>query len=303
MNPPPSAQPRCRDEFDEQAYLAGHPDVARAVAEGIVGSGWQHYGLHGAREGRPWPAQPNRLEGVVRDIAPADAMFIGNTEHYFDVGESALHCINRALAAAGLAPADIRRILDLPCGHGRVLRFIRRAFPGAQLTACDLNRGSVGFCARTFGADPVVSNTEPAAIPLHGEFDLIWCGSLFTHLPVDTCADFLRLFRRVLAPGGVLVLSLHGRHYEEQLSSGRRTCDLAPEQIAALLAAYRRDGFGYVDYGPGADYGFSLTDEHHVRSKLLPPHDWRVLDYHERGWDYRQDVFTLRKAPPAAPAG
>lgn len=302
MNPPHAALPGSRDEFDEQAYLARHADVARAVAAGVVGSGWQHYRMHGAREGRPWPAQPNRLDGVVRDIAPTDGMFIGNTEHYFDVGESAVRCIYRGLAAAGRAPAAIRRILDLPCGHGRVLRFIRRGFPQAHLTACDLNRDAVGFCARTFGALPVVSSTHPPAIPLRGEFDLIWCGSLFTHLPEGTCAEFLQLFRRVLAPGGVLVLSLHGRHFGEQLSSGRRTCDLAPEQIAALLAAYRRDGFGFVDYGPGAEYGFSLTDEHHVRNKLLPPHDWQVLDYHERGWDYRQDVVTLRKAIPAAPA-
>jgi len=39
-----------RDEFDEDGYLHLHPDVDAAVAAGVVGSGWQHFNLHGAAE-------------------------------------------------------------------------------------------------------------------------------------------------------------------------------------------------------------------------------------------------------------
>lgn len=292
--PDKPVEPR-RDEFDEAAYLERNPDVAAAVAAGTTASGWQHYTLHGRREGRPWPAQPNRLLGVTRTIAPDDEMFGGNEEHYFDVGESALRCIQRGLAAAGASPGSVRRILDLPCGHGRVLRFLRAAFPGAQLTACDLNREGVAFCARTFGAEPVVSETSPADVSLPGGYDLIWCGSLLTHLPLSACRDFLRLFRRALSARGVLVVTLHGRHYVELLSSGRRTCDLAPAQIEALLAEYRSAGFGYVDYQPGSGYGFSLTEASQARHLLFDDREWRLVDTHERGWDQRQDVFTLRR--------
>ncbi len=43
---------RAVDGFDEQYYLAHNPDVAAAVASGQIASGFQHYLLYGAREGR-----------------------------------------------------------------------------------------------------------------------------------------------------------------------------------------------------------------------------------------------------------
>ena len=72
-------------------------------------------------------------------------------------------------------------ILDLPCGHGRVMRWLRATFPKASLTACDIDGDGVSFCAETFGARPALSSTDPEDLVL-GTFDLIWCGSLLTHL-------------------------------------------------------------------------------------------------------------------------
>lgn len=295
MEIPPSASAPSRDVFDEAAYVQLHADVAAAIAAGVVGSGWQHYTLHGRREGRAWVPQPDRMSGVSRDISPHDEMFAGDAEHYFDVGESALHAVQHALGAVHRPASSVRRILDLPCGHGRVLRFLRAAFPQAELTACDLNRDGVEFCARTFGAQPVTSHVDAERIPLSGEFDLIWCGSLLTHLPREQCLAFLRLFHRVLASGGLVVFTLHGRHYESELISGRRTVDLAPEQIDRLVAAYRQHGFGYVDYATQRGYGFSLASPGFATGQLIPTAPWQLVGYHERGWDRRQDVIALRK--------
>lgn len=288
-----------RDEFDEEGYLLLHPDVAEAVATGVVGSGWQHFTLHGSAEGRRWLSQTDRMLGVSRDVAPDDEMFLGDREHYYDVGDSALRCVENALRCAHRRKETVRHILDLPCGHGRVMRFLRKGFPHARLTACDLNRAGVQFCAAAFAAEPVVSAVEVAQIPLEREFDLIWCGSLLTHLPRVQCAAFLEFFLRKLAVGGVLVFTLHGRSYEQTLVDGRDRSQLAPAQVAALLAEYRRTGFGYVDYNGVADYGFSLAHPSFVTSNLIAAPGWRLVVYHERGWDQRQDVITLQKEPPA----
>lgn len=40
------------DQFDEDRYLADHPDVAAAVAAGTFASGYEHFRLHGSAEGR-----------------------------------------------------------------------------------------------------------------------------------------------------------------------------------------------------------------------------------------------------------
>ena len=106
-------------------------------------------------------------------------MFQDSRDHYFMV-EAAQRHVEAILGIAG-AP-EPQRILDFPCGHGRVLRYLRAAYPLAEITACDLNRDGVEFCAERLGAVPVMSSEDPADIRLAGEFDLIWCGSLLTHL-------------------------------------------------------------------------------------------------------------------------
>lgn len=284
-----------RDEFDEEGYLLLHPDVAAAIAAGAVGSGYQHFTLHGAAEGRRWFSQTDRMLGVSREISPGDEMFLGDATHYFDVGDSALHCVESALRSIHRRKETVSRILDLPCGHGRVTRFLRKAFPQARLTACDLNASGVEFCAKTFGAEPLVSVEDVSRIPLQGEFDLIWCGSLLTHLSRNRCVSFLELFQRVLAVGGVLVFTLHGRSYEQTLVNGQDRSQLTAAQVAALLAEYRQGGFGYVDYTGVSGYGFSLAHPSFVTSALISAPGWRLAGYHERGWDHRQDVIVLQK--------
>jgi SAM-dependent methyltransferase len=282
-----------RSGFDEDAYLQTHPDVAAAVAAGQVGSGWQHFLLHGFAEGRLWVPKTDALEGVERRIAPGDEMNRGDVDHYFDVGESALHCIEAALFTARRHRSGIRRILDLPCGHGRVMRFLRKAFPEAELTACDLNRDGVDFCAASFRAIPVASCAEVAAIPVQGRFDLIWCGSLLTHLPQLRCADFLRLFHDRLEPGGILVFTLHGRCCEPELAANGNRFDLDAGQVAELLTSYRGTGFGYVDYAGQPGYGFSLAAPEYVLAHFLRQPQWQLIGYHENGWDKRQDVISV----------
>ena len=96
------------------------------------------------------------------------------------------------------------RILDLPCGHGRVLRVLRAAFPGAELTACDIDRDAVDLLLGHLEQEPFTHARTPGPFRFPGEFDLIWCGSLLTHLDQPMWVRFLQLFRSVLAPGGIL---------------------------------------------------------------------------------------------------
>lgn len=284
-----------RDTFDEEAYRALHPDVAAAVDAGVVGSGWQHFQLHGQREGRRWVAMSHRLEGVVRTVATDDEMSSGNAEHYFDVGESAMRRVADAVRAAGLRPERIRRILDLPCGHGRVLRFLRAAYPHAEIVACDLNASGVAFCAREFGAVPVLSEVEVENVDLSGGFDLIWCGSLLTHLPLSRGERFARWFARQLSPGGVWVGTFHGRRCEESLASGRRTVDLDAASTRELLVQVGATGCGYVDYRDQAGYGFSLFRADLARARLGACGEWDEVFFRPQGWDDRQDVIAFRR--------
>src|SRR5262249_53768032 len=153
----------------------------------------------------------------------------------------------------------LKRILDLPCGHGRVLRVLHAAFPDAEITACDLDKDGVDFCAKTFGAVPVYSAENPALIPVHGPFDLIWCGSLLTHLDKPLWPAFFDFSHAQLSPGGVLVFTVHGREAVHWIRSGK--FDYGLGDPPALLKEYDQHGFGYQHYPAHTlrNYGISLS--------------------------------------------
>ncbi len=185
----------------------------------------------------------------------------------------------------------LHTILDFACGHGRVLRMLAAAFPAARLTACDLDPDGVEFCARTFGATGVVSREEPAEIELEGPFDLIWCGSLLTHVDEDRWHGFLSLWESLLAPDGVLVFTTHGRRSAENIRSS------IAAQMSAMLGDYDRTGFGYEDYPDSDNYGTSLSSPAWVCRQLERVPGLRLLMLKEEGWADHQDVVACLRAP------
>ena len=182
-------------------------------------------------------------------------MWITGPQWYFDVGTSALDCIKSALATARTAPASI---LDFPCGHGRVCRMLRALFPDAYLMACDLDRDGADFCATQFNATPFYSHEDIRRVNLDTCFDLIWCGSLFTHLDAQQWPDFLVFFAEHLTSDGILVFTTHGRQPIQWMREGVFTYGLNSEEQCRLIEGYVRAGFGFVSPSNQA-FGISLS--------------------------------------------
>jgi SAM-dependent methyltransferase len=106
----------------------------------------------------------------------------------------------------------VNRILDLPSGYGRVLRWLVAGFPGASITACDTNVRAVEFVSKHFDVKGVVSDYDIAKIDLPvSDYDLIWCGSLFTHFDEGRWVQLFELFRTHMSANGILVFTTHGR--------------------------------------------------------------------------------------------
>jgi SAM-dependent methyltransferase len=256
-----------------------------------------------AADGRPYaPSHVHGIfpftidtSGVIKDIAPEDTMFREvDEDSYFRVGEAAIRVIESvrgALPGTYEAP-QIRRILDLPCGHGRVMRFLRVAFPDAEIAACDVDRSGVDFCAETFGATPFYSVEDPREIQIEGQYDLIWCGSLFTHLDMPAWEGFLDLFQRLLAHNGILIFSVHGRRAVNLLRRGVNDLGLGQERVGRLLDAYDQHGFGFQEYPNQEGYGISLSRASKVVSMLEQQPSWRLVTYTEMGWVSFQDTVS-----------
>ena len=231
------------------------------------------------------------LEGrVSHEISPGERMPTDDRDVYLAVGRSALHAI-RLAQQLGAAP-DFTSILDMPCGHGRVTRWLRAAYPVARITACDLLQDGVDFCARTFDAQRVYSTLRPDASLFTDRYDLIFVGSLLTHVDADRWDHFIDLWWTLLQPGGLLVVTTHGDLVAERMRSG----DLygyPPLSVARLLRTYEHSRFGFLEESPTSiDYGITISKPDWVLRRLLR-HDARVVLFSAALWDRHQDVAAV----------
>lgn len=236
------------------------------------------------------------------EIAPNDLM---NNQWYFEVGRSAIEVILAGIMSSYLR--RVERVLDLPCGHGRVLRHLVRMFPDAQFHACDLDTDGIAYCAQRFNATPVVSKSELTAVDFGTEFDLIWVGSLFTHIAEEQSARWLAHLARFLAPKGIIVATMHGRWCEHV---HQRSPYLGSDKWAEVMDGYRVRGYGYSDYAPAESsqylpghYGVSLTKPHAMLRMVEEIEDTRVFSYIERAWADHQDVIVFGRPGYDAPWG
>ena len=220
-----------------------------------------------------------------------DGMYDGDGDHYYKVGLSAIRNIDEALELVGLA--NPRNILDLPCGYGRVLRFLVHRFPAANITAGELDAGAVDFCVREFGASPAYSSPDLALLSLPSRFDLIWCGSLVTHLNAVGIRALLACFARHLVPGGLLMFTTHGERAIQRMLDREFEYGIEQEIIPSLISSCRETGFGYADYLNARDYGVSLTSPEWIREQTEEL-SLKEVYFRARGWDDHQDVYGFR---------
>ena len=229
-----------------------------------------------------------------RELADGDTMHAGDDAHYLAVGADALRCIEQALA--GRQP---RAVLDLPCGFGRVTRILRARFPDARMTVCDLDRPGVDFCAAQFGATGVYSTGDLCQLVIGDRFDLIWVGSLITHVSQDQTLGLLDAMSRVMTPEAVMVVSSHG----PSIVPGLRTwCyGLMPPDAAGVLDDYAALGYGHRGYDGGTGYGISLTDQAWWQQASVA-NGLDMVAYRPEAWDGHQDIVVLRPKPGRHPA-
>ena len=135
-------------------------------------------------------ARPAILDDLVsKEVHPDDGMLQMKTAqhvaHYFACGRDAVSKIAGILTTAQVGTPS--SVLDFGCGHGRVARYIRAAFPDSRMFVSDIKRGAVDYCRDAFSATPVYSAPDFDAVKLPEPVSLIWSGT-----PGCSCSDIKR---------------------------------------------------------------------------------------------------------------
>lgn len=156
---------------------------------------------------------------VISTISPDDQMFSGDRASYLAIGESAINAILPAVILA--QKKDFIKVLDFGCGCGRVGRHLRAFFKDSELHFTDIKAEAVDFCAKTFSGTGFTSATDFNALSFPAKYDLIWVGSVFTHIDFERQKLLFRKLFQALAHGGILVMTFHGRRCIEMKNAGQ----------------------------------------------------------------------------------
>jgi SAM-dependent methyltransferase len=256
-------------------------------------------------------AEKRLLGRISLKISSSEGMYRpGWSISYLAAGLSASRGIHASLDAAGKVISG-GAVLDFPCGYGRVLRFLKEVFPDSRIVGADIEADAVEFCQRAFSVQGYLSNPAShfGSLSLPWKFDLIWCGSLITHLDQPAAVALLEFFCRHLTEGGVCVFTTHGRRIADMMTRKEITFDLTEQGRLKVLQDYQQQGYGFADYsgaasdgGSSKGYGISVSSQSRVVEMARGVGPWEDVYYRESGWHTIQDVhaFMLR-SPDISP--
>jgi ubiquinone/menaquinone biosynthesis C-methylase UbiE len=135
------------------------------------------------------------------------------TEEYLANGRRNVQTMLDLLRASGARLERGTRILDFGCGAGRMICWLAEFADQGEVWGTDISAEHIVWCTQHL-APPFhfLVNTILPHLPFEDRyFDVVYTGSVFTHIDDLATTWFLEL-RRVLRAGGMLYVTIHDRH-------------------------------------------------------------------------------------------
>lgn len=200
--------------------------------------------------------------------------------------------IKELLERQGRLIGDQSRILDFGAGYGRLLRFFRKDAPRARLTGTDIESTFVEWCRQNIGFGEWLQNQPHPPLPVEAaSCNLVFAFSVFSHLSERCHTEWLTELRRVVVPGGLVILTVWNhprttRGYHEQHFP----------DYADIVRRYEAGEFSYssLHYHGSETYGEALVPLAYIRkhwTRTLTLVDW-VQDH---PWSTNQNYVVLRR--------
>ncbi|MCW3038332.1 MAG: hypothetical protein JWM31_237, partial [Solirubrobacterales bacterium] len=179
------------------------------------------------------------------------------------------------------------RVLDFGCGSGRLLRQLLDEAATCEIHGCDIDAPSIGW-VRQHLCPPLQAELAPGRPPLpyaDGCFDVVLAASVLSQL-ADGWEAWLLELRRILAPGGHLVLTLMGPSCAPAIA-GR---ELTDAEIGMSVHGFGRP---WAAGGPMILHGEWWVRAHYGRA-------FEVVDVRPGGGG-GQDLYVLRRPADSVP--
>lgn len=112
---------------------------------------------------------------------------------------------NARVEIQALLPADFKSVLEIGCGEGNTLAWLRAQQPDLLCHGIEIVP-EVAAVAQKRGLEIVVADVEKDGITFNNQYDLILCLDVIEHLKDPWAA--LKIFTSSLKPGGYLITSI-----------------------------------------------------------------------------------------------
>ncbi len=160
------------------------------------------------------------------------------------------------LVMESLEGQDVRHVLELGCGTGRLTRRLVRTFPEAQITAIDFCPGMLAQAAYKLSAaakdrvELFVADAELFVQQEKARFDLIIANAVVQWF--NQLRETLSAYHQLLKPGGLLALATFGPEtfHELNLAFQLADVDLGKAQASRVLPLL--SAASYKEIFPGA---------------------------------------------------
>jgi ubiquinone/menaquinone biosynthesis C-methylase UbiE len=176
---------------------------------------------------------------------PPEHLWLGyghTIDEWLESGKRHVDTMRGLLTEAGHTFGPGHRVLELGCAGGRMIRWLDDVARQGEVWGTDISAEHVLWCKQNLSPPFhfVITTTTPHLPFADDYFDLIYAGSVFTH--IDDLADtWLLELRRVLKPSGHMYLTIHDNDTIRILTEEKH--DLSKTLMC------RRDYFQNRDFG------------------------------------------------------
>lgn len=222
----------------------------------------------------------------------------GGSAYYADL-------VADSLAATGLEFGSGVTALDFGCSSARVVRVLAAAYPDVEWHGCDPIPEAIEWArANIHHVRFERSHDHPPLAYPDEHFDAVFAISIWSHFAEQAALDWFAEMRRVIRPGGRLLVTTHG---EQSIVHAGRDGSRGPEQLADIRESLTRQGFWYkAEFGRAGDHGVTNPDwgtaflsPEWLLAKLTP--EWSVVLFRPGRVELNQDLYVLERVQ--APQG
>ena len=216
----------------------------------------------------------------------------GTIDQFLLSGEIHVATMKRILESSGFYIKGGNRILDFGCAAGRMIRWFDDVAEACEIWGVDVSASHIIWCQQHLSPPFNFSTVTTAPhLPFEdGYFDLIYAGSVFTHIADLADAWFLEL-KRIARPGGRLYITVKDNHtidliinHPEKIYDGYWTVDGSHRDL--LLSYYKKENISQLDF-----------DMFTINRGRLPSYDFAEvfhdINYLRRHWGRFMKILSV----------